>query len=158
MRIKLFEDFEDDDDYSEYIPNVDAQMASLDEINRYVNDYLVYLKEDGFEVNVNESLLYTDILLIQIYKKEERDNGHGYVQKPFKWEEAQDYIIPFAELVNEKYNLHKYITLDDGKNKIYGKRSERVINKTIEQLSDVSNELILTEIRLTIANVSEYKN
>lgn len=157
MRIKLFEDFEDDD-YSEYTPNVDAQMASLDEINRYVDDYLVYLKEDGFEVNVNESLLYTDILLIQISKKEERDNGNSYVQKPFKWEEAQDYIIPFAELVNEKYNLHKYITLVDANNKIYGKRSERAINKTIEQLSDVSNELILTEIRLTITNVSEYKN
>lgn len=153
MRIKLFEDFEYDGDFEleygdgdEYLPNVDAQTTSMDEINGYIDNYLAYLKDDGFTVFMNTSMLFTDILLIQIYKSSEphRSDKNEY----FKWDEVGDYLIPFLEILQAKFDLREVTLINDKFN----------YNKSIEELKEFNLQISFKEIRFNIIGVSEYKN
>lgn len=72
--IKLFENFEDN------------------EIEYLCNNYLAYLKDDGFDVYVNE---LSDRYSITIRKEEWGDM--------FDWEIVSDYLSPFLEVLSDKY-------------------------------------------------------
>lgn len=89
--------------YEDYVTELKSDNTDiLTELNSVVGDYLAYLKDDGFTVDIK---------------------GHGVVisleisldcvfyNKPFYWSDVQDYIIPFCEVLSMTYNYSNIINI-----------------------------------------------
>jgi hypothetical protein len=69
-----------------------------DDINKLCDDYLSFLKDNGFTCNVDNFNKYTKYL--SIYK------GYDEWKKVrFNWSEVSDDFIPFLELLHNKYKI-----------------------------------------------------
>jgi len=65
------------------------------DLQTYCNDYLVYLIDLGFKIDVNTT--HTGFSRISIY--------NGKVSNTFNWNDVKDYIIPFITMLNDEKGI-----------------------------------------------------
>ncbi len=71
------------------------------ELQQFCDDYLAYLIDNGFSVEVKDGTIPSGrSKVIMIEKKKDRDT-----QFWFSWKEVEDDFIPFYTLLKTKYEL-----------------------------------------------------
>ena len=73
------------------------------EIETFINNNLAYILDKGFTYKVNFKYYGGRMnYIVEIHKIEQNSKLR------FKWEDIKDDIIPFLELLNDKYTLDSY--------------------------------------------------
>lgn len=124
--LKIFEDYENNN------------TKSLDDVQEFCNLNLSYLLDDDFKIITNnvEHQEYNDIH-INISKLDD---------SKFTWNDVKDYIIPFIEIIDNKYHLENNIVFIDIEYDIIIHTIDEVLN------DDVLNETFLSKISMSIPN------
>lgn len=106
-----------------YLRSFNESIDSIDinELQKFCNDTLVYLKDDGFEIVIKEQTIDNDIknrynkvknnrtgreqvIRIGISKSDYKRIGKASKGTLFEWNDVKDDLIPFLELLRDKGN------------------------------------------------------
>jgi hypothetical protein len=84
-----------------------SQEVTIDELVKFCDEYLAYLKDSGFDITITKPAdvlkKYTshlNYISIKLFKK-------GNINYKFDWSEIKDDFIPFFEILITKYKLDK---------------------------------------------------
>lgn len=98
-------------------------------LNSFCVNYLAYLLDDGFKINVvtrhynpSDPSSFNSTLSESEYRISIKNSyaSFGTRNKKFTWDSVKDEIVPFIEILNEKYKINniKFITPKDKANYI----------------------------------------
>lgn len=92
--------------------NTSEKLSILDEIKKFCELYLVYLLDDGFELDYsdNDDEYDDDYELLEIYLYKIHDDHEN---TGFTWNSIKDHYIPFLTLLIEKFDIQDKISLYD---------------------------------------------
>ena len=76
-----------------------------DNLQDFCDNYLAYLKDEGFNVYINSSGWTHGQGEITILHR----NEDGFTLDEFSWDEVKDHIIPFLQMLYKEYNYDKSI-------------------------------------------------
>jgi hypothetical protein len=139
--------------YLKTFENLNYFSSGINEIKTFIKNNLAYILDEGFTYKVNfreygGRINYTVI----IHKIEQKGNYRNQVI--FNWDDVKDDLIPFLELLNEKYTLDSYspedksLVIDTGEvNIIANKRwytIEELIDDTVGDVKFQSISFIIT--------------
>lgn len=85
------------------------ESFSKDKLQEFCDMYLVYLKDDEFNINITKdkysvsSVYAIDIYTITLMLLNK--NGDTYHKNSFEWNKIKDHYIPFLEMLNNSYNI-----------------------------------------------------
>jgi RNA recognition motif-containing protein len=85
-----------------------SQEVSIEELVKFCDEYLAYLKDSGFDISITKPAdvlkKYTshlNYIIIRLFKK-------GNTNYKFDWSEIKYDFIPFFEILSIKYKLDKF--------------------------------------------------
>ena len=93
--------------YLKTFENLNYFTSGVNEIETFIKNNLAYILDEGFTYKVNFKK-YNDRFNypVRIHKVEENNNNKKQVI--FNWNDTKNDLIPFLELLNEKYTLDSY--------------------------------------------------
>lgn len=85
----------------------------VDELRDFCETNLVYLLDEGFEINPNSRNSYIPPFYIKIYNVDERNESGPplYIRtyNTIEWDNIKDHFIPFISRLNTTYNIESNI-------------------------------------------------
>ena len=133
--------------YLKTFENLNYFSSGVNEIETFIKNNLAYILDEGFIYKVDFRKYGGRFnYQVRIYKIEQKDNNRKQVI--FDWENVKDDLIPFLELLNEKYTLDSYspedksLVIDSGDTLVFTPGKQWIGNKkrwyNIEELIDDS--------------------
>ena len=108
--------------------------TSTYEIETFIKNNLAYILDEGFTYKVNFKFYGGRMNYpVKIHKIEQKDNNRKQII--FDWESIKDDLIPFLELLNDKYTLDSYspedksLVIDSGDTLVFTPSKEWIGNK-----------------------------
>ncbi len=93
--------------YLKTFENLNYFTSGVNEIETFIKNNLAYILDEGFIYKVDFRKYGGRFnYQVRIYKIEQKDNNRKQVI--FDWENVKDDLIPFLELLNDKYTLESY--------------------------------------------------
>lgn len=133
--------------YLKTFENLNYFSSGVNEIETFIKNNLAYILDEGFIYKVDFRKYGGRFnYQVRIYKIEQKDNNRKQVI--FDWKNVKDDLIPFLELLNEKYTLDSYspedksLVIDSGDTLVFTPSKEWIGNRkrwyNIEELIDDS--------------------
>ncbi len=133
--------------YLKTFENLNYFSSGVNEIETFIKNNLAYILDEGFIYKVDFRKYGGRFnYQVRIYKIEQKDNNRKQVI--FDWKNVKDDLIPFLELLNEKYTLDSYspedksLVIDSGDTLVFTPGKQWIGNKkrwyNIEELIDDS--------------------
>lgn len=133
--------------YLKTFENLNYFSSGVNEIETFIKNNLAYILDEGFIYKVDFRKYGGRFnYQVRIYKIEQKDNNRKQVI--FDWKNVKDDLIPFLELLNEKYTLDSYspedksLVIDSGDTLVFTPDKQWIGNKkrwyNIEELIDDS--------------------
>lgn len=128
-------------------------------LNDFCLDYLAYLLDYGFKINIvtrnhnpSDPSSFNSTLSDSEYRISIKNSyaSFGTRNKKFTWESVKDEIVPFIEILNEKYKVNniKFVT---------PKELDKYINNTLEYEDIIDDEFSFSKEIVKIEIVVEEK-
>lgn len=122
--------------------------TSTYEIETFIKNNLAYILDEGFTYKVNFKFYGGRMNYpVKIHKIEQKDNNRKQII--FDWESIKDDLIPFLELLNDKYTLDSYspedksLVIDTGEVNIIANKRWYTIEELIDDtIGDVKFQFI----------------
>jgi len=114
------------------IHEVERQIKETNTINELANDYLVYLKDNEFNLFVNR--INSNKIIIRIQKEKSILDPVNL----FKLTDINDYLIPFKVILEEKYEVGKIFYVGD--------------NFRVNYLQDMDSDYSIYRLNIEILN------
>jgi hypothetical protein len=93
--------------YLKTFENLEDFSSGVSEIEKFIKDNLAYILDRGFTYKINFKFYGNRMnYFVRIHNIEEKDNNRKEVI--IDWEDTKDDLIPFLELLNDKYTLESY--------------------------------------------------
>jgi len=93
--------------YLKTFESLENFSSGVSEIETFIKNNLAYILDEGFTYKVNFKQYGGRINYpVRIHKIEEK--GINRNQVIFNWDDVKDDVIPFLELLNEKYTLDSF--------------------------------------------------
>jgi len=123
--------------------NEDNEHEFRKELKEFCDNYLIYLKEMGFDIKVSWSNFsdYPDSQCIYISLPNEHDNS-SY----FKYADIKDYFIPFINLLNDEFKISADIEF------YCGYRKRNFLRKHVFKFLDPTQEFIYLPVNKIISD------
>lgn len=123
---------------------------SINDLEEEANNYLAYLLDYGWDIDITN---YWNRYGVVIYSYAFWAMGNDDMVK--EWEDIKDYVIPYLEMVIEKYNVGEkffltYIEFHREKSASNGHKEY-----TVSELNDINPELVVTEIKFEIGKLQK---
>lgn len=126
-------------------------------LNNFCLNYLAYLLDDGFKINVvtrhynpSDPSSYNSTLSDSEYRISIKNSyaSFGTRNKKFTWDSVKDEVVPFLEILNEKYKINniKFVT---------PKELDKYINNTLEYDDIIDDEFTFSKEIVKIEIVVE---
>jgi len=125
-------------------------------LNNFCLNYLAYLLDDGFKINVvtrhynpSDPSSYNSTLSDSEYRISIKNSyaSFGTRNKKFTWDSVKDEVVPFLEILNEKYKINN-IKIFTPKDKTSSKHFPDIIeyNDIISEEFTFPTEMLKIEI------------
>jgi uncharacterized protein YqgQ len=125
--------------YLKTFENLNYFTKGVSEIETFIKNNLAYILDEGFIYKVDFTKYGGRFnYQVRIYKIEQKDNNRKQVI--FDWENVKDDLIPFLELLNDKYTLESYspedksLVIDTGEVNIIGNKRWYTIEELIDDI------------------------
>lgn len=120
--------------YLKTFENLNYFSSGVNEIETFIKNNLAYILDEGFIYKVDFRKYGGRFnYQVRIYKIEQKDNNRKQVI--FDWKNVKDDLIPFLELLNEKYTLDSYspedksLVIDSGDTLVFTPGKQWIGNK-----------------------------
>ena len=122
--------------------------TSTYEIETFIKNNLAYILDEGFTYKVNFKFYGGRMNYpVKIHKIDQKDNNRKQII--FDWESIKDDLIPFLELLNDKYTLDSYspedksLVIDTGEVNIIANKRWYTIEELIDDtIGDIKFQFI----------------
>lgn len=104
-------------------------IENFDNLQKFCNQYLIYLLDEGFELDYDDDEENeVDHIEVYLFKKEYREIVL------FTWDDIKDHYIPFLTLLKEKFDVEDYIYFyyADSNDNLFNSPEEININTLID--------------------------